>query len=76
MRKGGLIEDTEGRKCICNGLSGTVGLGQFRSESGQELPVVTGGDDLAEVAAFLPPGQDSYSAADVVARLTEGVVEG
>ncbi|MCX6885809.1 MAG: nitronate monooxygenase [Verrucomicrobia bacterium] len=76
VRKGGLIEDTEGRKCICNGLSGTVGLGQFRSESGQELPVVTGGDDLAEVAAFLPPGQDSYSAADVVARLTEGVVEG
>jgi len=72
LRKGGRAEELPGRKCICNGLSATVGLGQFRAETGKELPVVTGGDDLADVASYLAPGRETYSAADVIARLLEG----
>jgi len=75
LRKGGKVDETAGRKCICNGLPATVGLGQYRPEGGLELPVVTGGDDLADVAAYLAPGKESYTAAEVVARLLEGVAQ-
>lgn len=71
LRKGGRIEDTEGRKCICNGLLATVGLGQ-RRKTGSEPPIVTSGDDLSGVARLLDGGKASYSAADVVAHLTTG----
>jgi nitronate monooxygenase len=73
LKKGGTMEETVGRKCVCNGLPSTVGIGQMRSETGLEPALVTGGDDLAQVADFLEPGEDSYSAADVVRKLLAGV---
>ena len=69
LRKGGTVEQTLGRKCICNGLPATIGLAQLRPASLNELPLVTAGDDLAHLAQFLPPGSDSYSAADVLRLL-------
>jgi nitronate monooxygenase len=69
IRKGGTLADTQGRKCLCNGLVANVGLGQIRSESEKELPLLTAGDDISEIAQFLKPGCDSYTAADVVQRL-------
>jgi len=69
LRKGGAIEDTEGRKCVCNGLMANIDLPQARKNGYQELPMVTSGDDVAEVARFLPEGQTEYAAADVVAHL-------
>lgn len=72
LRKGGAREDTRGRKCICNGLPAVVGIGQERVDADSELPLVTAGDDLRHLVDFLPPGRDSYSAADVVKRLLAG----
>jgi nitronate monooxygenase len=69
LRKGGSLEQTVGRKCVCNGLPATVGLGQAREQSTTELPLVTAGDELANLAQFVPPGRDSYSAADVLHQL-------
>ena len=69
VRKGGLIDETVGRKCVCNGLPATTGMAQFRADSGEELALVTAGDDLTHIARFLPPGQDSYTAADVLQRI-------
>ena len=72
LRKGGNAEDVVGRKCICNGLLATVGIGQvLPGESGYsvEAPILTAGDDVASVVQFLKPGCDSYSAADVVEAL-------
>ena len=69
VRKGGAIEDTVGRKCVCNGLPATVGLGQVRSESVSELPLVTAGNDVGEIAQFLSQGRMAYSAMDVVRSL-------
>jgi NAD(P)H-dependent flavin oxidoreductase YrpB (nitropropane dioxygenase family) len=69
IRKGGQAEASAGRKCVCNGLAATVGLGQPRLAETKELPLVTAGDDVAEVALFLQPGRDSYSAADVLRRI-------
>ncbi len=75
VRKGGGMEETIGRKCVCNGLPSTVGMPQEREE-GPELALVTAGDDLRELAAFLPPGKNSYSAADVLARLLPAGLSG
>ena len=67
-----MLEQTAGRKCVCNGLPSTVGLGQARANGLAELPLVTAGDDVACLAEFLSPGCDSYSAADVIGRLLSG----
>jgi NAD(P)H-dependent flavin oxidoreductase YrpB (nitropropane dioxygenase family) len=65
VRKGGKVEETKGRKCLCNGLMATVGLGQIRS-TGPDDPILTAGDDVSYIARFLPPDRDSYGAADVI----------
>jgi len=70
VRKGGRVEDTRGRKCVCNGLVATVGLGQWRTHR-PEPALVTAGDDLAGLVRFMPDGSDSYSASDVIAYLLD-----
>jgi NAD(P)H-dependent flavin oxidoreductase YrpB (nitropropane dioxygenase family) len=69
VRKGGTAAETVGRKCLCNGLLANIGLGQLRSETETELPLVTAGNTVTEIHRFLKPGADSYTAADVVNRL-------
>jgi nitronate monooxygenase len=69
VAKGGKVEDTAGRKCLCNSLLANVGYAQVRNDGSVEPALVTIGDDLNTVAQFLAPGRDSYSAADVVERL-------
>ena len=69
VRKGGSAEDTEGRKCVCNGLLATVGLGQVRPGQGLEPPLITAGNHMETVAEFLQPGASSYTAAEVVRAL-------
>jgi nitronate monooxygenase len=66
VAKGGKIEDTKGRKCVCNGLMADIGLGQIQRDGELEKCLVTSGDDVATVARFLKPGATSYSAADVL----------
>jgi NAD(P)H-dependent flavin oxidoreductase YrpB (nitropropane dioxygenase family) len=66
VKKGGMLADAQGRKCLCNGLVANIGLSQVRSNSEQELALMTAGDDVAQVAQFLKPGCDSYTAADVL----------
>jgi nitronate monooxygenase len=73
LRKGGSEEETVGRKCICNGLMVTVGLGQMRGST-PEPAIVTAGDDLSDLARLLPEGRASYTAADVVAALLDSPV--
>lgn len=76
VEKGGDRADTTGRVCLCNGLMAAIGQGQVRADGARELPFVTSGDAVADVAAFLAPGADDYGASDVVARLSEGVPAG
>jgi nitronate monooxygenase len=71
VKKGGTVADAQGRKCLCNGLLANVGLNQVRSDSEQELALMTAGDDVAQVARFLKPGCDTYTAADVVRCLLD-----
>ena len=69
IAKGGKIEDTVGRKCLCNALLANVGHAQIRKDDAIEPALVTVGDDLNSAAQFLAPGASSYSAADVVENL-------
>ena len=68
VRKGGEACDTPGRKCLCNGLLATVGLGQ-RHADGEEPALITAGNDVVSLARYLPPGRESYRAADVINAL-------
>ena len=69
MAKGGKIEETVGRKCLCNTLMANIGHEQIRRDGSDEPALITVGDDLNTVAQYLAPGRESYSAADVVERL-------
>ena len=62
---GGTVEQTEGRKCLCNGLAAAVGLGQVRRDGSEEASLVTSGDSLLELAA-VAQGRTSYTAHDVL----------
>lgn len=74
VRKGGRIEDTERRACLCNGLMANIGLGQ-QQKWGPELPLFTAGDDLVK----LPLGsaeEPHYSAEDVIRYLRGASIAG
>jgi NAD(P)H-dependent flavin oxidoreductase YrpB (nitropropane dioxygenase family) len=74
VKKGGALADAQGRKCLCNGLVANIGLNQVRSNSEEELALMTAGDDVAQVARFLKPGCDTYTAADVVRCLLDETI--
>lgn len=65
VAKGGALEDTVGRQCLCNALLSVIGHPQVRADGFEEPPIVTSGDDLSAIGTFLH-GREGYSAADVV----------
>ena len=69
VAKGGHASETAGRKCLCNALLAHIGLAQCRSDGRAELPLLTAGDGLNELAQFLPADRPGYTAADVLAHL-------
>ena len=71
VAKGGKIEDTLGRRCLCNALMANVGLPQIHKDGAMEPPLLTSGDDLAMIGTFLN-GRSAYSAAAVIEYLLSG----
>jgi hypothetical protein len=66
VRKAGDAGDTAGRRCLCNGLTAAISLGQHWPDGDAEPPLLTLGQDLG----FLPGlPQGEYTAADVVRYL-------
>ena len=65
VRKGGAEADTAGRKCLCNGLLATIGLGQHAAHQA-EPALITAGHDVAGLGRFFTNNRDHYSAADVI----------
>lgn len=74
LRKGGDLEDTKGRKCICNALMANISLGQVQKDGRPEGALVTSGDEVADVARLLMNGSLSYTAADVVQYLLQDLM--
>ncbi|MEI7644197.1 MAG: nitronate monooxygenase [Chloroflexales bacterium] len=75
LAKDGKLEETEGRKCLCNALMANIGVGQLRAAGRVEPPLLTSGDDLKLMGAYLD-GRSSYRAADVVAYLLDSDEQG
>ncbi len=69
LRKGGQEAETQGRKCVCNGLVATIGFGQVMAGGAIEPPLLTAGDDVVNIGQFLKPGQKTYTAQDVIDAL-------
>lgn len=66
VTKGGRLEDTVGRKCLCNALTADIGIPQRLPDGTFEKALVTLGDDFVDIGRFCSPGQLDFSAADVV----------
>jgi len=69
VRKGRNIEDTVGRKCLCNGLMANIGHPQLQKTGYREQPLVTIGDDVKDLTRLMNNGNTSYTAADVIRHL-------
>jgi len=65
--KGGKMEDTIKRGCVCNGLITTAGL-RFENEN-HEPAIVTLGDDVSFLKHLMKNEDDSYSAVDAIRYL-------
>jgi len=71
VAKGGDFADTIGRRCLCNGLTATIGQAQWRPETNsEEFPLVTSGDELLSLAAFAN-ANPGYTAEQVVRYLCQ-----
>jgi hypothetical protein len=69
LSKRGLEFNTKERRCLCNGLLSTVGLGQMVKHNGEiseEPAIVTLGNDLEGIRRLSRNGQYPYWAKDVV----------
>jgi len=66
LRKGGKLEDTIGRKCLCNALMANAGLAQEQSSGYIEKSLLTAGDSLKRLKHYLENGIKNYSASDVI----------
>lgn len=68
LKRGGKIEDAEGRKCLCNSLLAAADLGQIR-KGVEESPIVTLGNDTDFIRHLIQNGEGSYSVRDALAYL-------
>lgn len=73
VRKGGAIEDTVGRKCLCNALFAGIGMGQEREDGRVEVPLVTSGDELKNIRRFIGSDRMGYTASEVIDYLMSGL---
>jgi len=69
LARGGKIEDTVGRACLCNGLMSKAGFAQRQKGGFVEPPIITSGDELVNIGRFIKPGATGYSARDVIDHL-------
>jgi len=71
VSKGGDVENTQGKRCLCNALMATIGQPQVRNGKFTEHGLVTSGNDLTALGRFLPSnGEPTYTARDVLMELS------
>lgn len=74
IAKGGALDATVGRKCLCNALLANVGHPQVHRDGYVEHPLITSGDDLTGVRQLLSR-KGSYTAQDALHYLLDSRVE-
>ncbi len=74
IQKGGKLEDTRNRKCLCNALLSNIGLSQPReNKDDMEKTLVTVGDNISSIANFITSENNTYTATDVLKYLLQEV---
>lgn len=73
VKKGGSVDDTVGRKCLCNGLVATIGMAQHRKDGYVEDRIMTLGEDLDGPRELIARHPQGWSAVEAVAYLAEGL---
>lgn len=71
IKKGGTIEETEGKGCLCNSLIAGIGLAQLQKNGDLEKPLVTASQDFDFLPHILKGTQNSYHADDVIEYLLD-----
>ena len=68
QRRGGRIQNTEGRRCLCNALLATAGFPQLRPGGYTEPPIVTAGTDFTGPRHLLARTRhgETYTARDAI----------
>jgi hypothetical protein len=66
LRKGGAIEDTVGRVCLCNALTANVELGQTRPDGYSEEALLTLGADVDGARVLADAHPTGWSALDAL----------
>lgn len=69
VKKGGLEEECEGRKCLCNGLLADIDLAVSYPDGRYERALVTVGDDFVSLAKYIEKYGRNYTAKDVIDSL-------
>jgi NAD(P)H-dependent flavin oxidoreductase YrpB (nitropropane dioxygenase family) len=78
LRKGGRVEDTVGRVCLCNALTADIGLAQTRRDGYTEKPLLTLGAELGGARHLLelhPSGWTAHDALDWLLGPTTAAAE-
>lgn len=73
LKKGGKIEETVGKKCLCNALMADIGMGQIQSNKVKERHLLTAGDDLNFINRIIGKNKTDFSANDVIGYLLENI---
>lgn len=69
QKKGGSLDETINRKCLCNALLSNIGLGQVRASGYEEPALLTAGDHMPALREFLKDGKTKYSAKTVIEQV-------
>jgi len=70
VKKGGKVEDTLGRKCICNALLSAIDLPQHQKYGYTEHPIITLGQDVSFLPSMIKDENGRYSASEAIDYLT------
>ena len=73
VAKGGELEQTVGRKCLCNSLLANISLADAVEGGELEPPLLTAGDDLECLRRFIAVGGSEYGAEVVLRELAPEV---
>lgn len=72
VKKGGDLEEAAGRKCLCNGLTGAIGLPQRQPGGYIEGSLITIGDDVVRMACFFEDATGKMTVKNVISTLLHG----
>jgi hypothetical protein len=73
IKKKGEESETVGRKCLCNGLMASIGLGQIRPDGYEEPRLVTMGSDLSGAKELIKKHPHGWTATQAIEYMLSAI---